>query len=213
MSRLLPASRPARILRLAAGILLAYHLLLALVVLARFGAWPNYFQVHPLLENLGLVLGGTPSWLDAIRIALQEPWLEFGYANPDYYGIAEWSYMILPSRLLLVALASLLLAWSLGRARACPARAYSPAALNLAGASLVGLGCASLTWVVCCAYPSWIVLLAILGLDSALALKLEPWGLGLVLAGIGLQLAVLYWQHKRAQRGRDVRGEPTFSTR
>jgi len=183
------ASRPVRVLLLTTGILLTYHLLLALVVLVRFQAWPNYFRVYPLLENLGLVLTGTPSWLDAFGIAIQEPWLEFGYANPDYYGIAEWSYMILPSRLLLVALASLLLAISWSRLKSCPAT-------SLAGASLVGIGSASLTWVVCCGYPSWIVLLSILGLDTAIALQLEPWGLGIVLTGVGLQLATLYWQRR-----------------
>lgn len=179
-----------RVIALTGSIVIAYHLLLALIVLVRFDAWPNYFRVYPLLHNLELVLTGTPSWLDALGIAIQEPWLEFGYANPDYYGIAEWSYMILPSRLLTVTFASLLLALSWSRIKSCPA-------VSLAGASLVGLGCASLTWVVCCAYPTWIVLLAILGLDTAVALQLEPWGLGIVLAGMGLQLGALYWQRRR----------------
>ena len=185
--------RAVRTLALAAGFLVGYHLLLALVVLLRFEAWPNYFHVHALAENFVLILRGTPSWIDAIGIAIQEPWLEFGYANPDYYGIAEWSYMILPSRLLMVVLASVLLAvaWQDTRQGSAP---YPARSLNLTGAMLLGLGCASLTWVVCCAYPSWIVLLAILGLDTALALRLEPLGLAFVLGGLGLQIGALYWQ-------------------
>src|SRR5690606_229542 len=64
--------RAVRTLALAAGFLVGYHLLLALVVLLRFEAWPNYFHVHALAENFVLILRGTPSWIDAIGIAIQE---------------------------------------------------------------------------------------------------------------------------------------------
>lgn len=183
------------------GFLLGYHALLALMVILRFDGMPNYFSYHEVMKNLGLIMEGTGNWNDRLSLFYQEPWLEFGYANPDYYGIAEWSYMIMPSRLILVALTALALGLSVALWRDARNRTGNQClAISSGGALMLGLGTASLTWVVCCATPSWVVLLAMLGMGTNLALALEPWGMALVLAGLVLQLLVVVYLARSAGR-------------
>ena len=57
---------------------------------------------------------------------------------------------------------------------------------------------ATVTWVVCCAGPTWVVVLAMLGLGSSLALTLQP--LGWLMAPIGLALVggAVYLEAQRA---------------
>ena len=77
------------------------------------------------------------------------------------------------------------------RDAACPGSAagraptYAAAAL---GSAFIGLTGATLTWVVCCATPSWVVALTMLGMSASLALWLSP--LGAVLKGLGLLMLV-----------------------
>ena len=183
------------------GFLLGYHALLALMVILRFDGMPNYFSYHDVVKNLGLIMEGTGHWGDRLRLFYQEPWLEFGYANPEYYGIAEWSFMIMPSRLILVALTALALGLSLVLWLDARNRTASQClAVGGGGALMLGLGTASLTWVVCCAYPSWVVLLAMLGMGTNLALSLEPWGAALVITGVVLQLSVVVYLARAASR-------------
>lgn len=203
---------PVRFFLVAFSFVLGYHLLLGAFVFLRFDAWPNYFTVHDFFGNIGLIFSGTPSWRDAARLLIQEPWLETGYANPDYYGLAEWSYLVMPSRVLVILLAGVLLAagWvqahnarvnlQSAEARACPKLKPAVAASGL-GALLLGIASASLTWVVCCAYPSWIVLLAMLGVSTALAIALEPLEAPLLLLGLGIQLFALWWLRRNLHPG------------
>ncbi len=176
------------------GFLLGYHALMALTVILRFDGLPNYFTHYDVVQNLGLIMEGTGNWSDRLNLFYEEPWLEFGYANPDYYGIAEWSYMIMPLRLILVSLTALALGLSVALWRDARNRTGNRClAVSGGGALMLGLGTASMTWIVCCATPSWVVLLAMLGLGVNLALALEPLGSALVLAGLVLQILVVVY--------------------
>jgi hypothetical protein len=55
---------------------------------------------------------------------------------------------------------------------------------------------ATLTWVVCCATPSWIVGLAMLGMSSSLALWLEPFGKIINVLGLILVVWIILLQLK-----------------
>ena len=82
------------------GFVSVYYLLILLATMVRFAEIPNYLTVHDVLHNYYLVLTGTPSLIDAIPIMFEEPWLETGYKNPLYYGVATWSYMLIPLKML-----------------------------------------------------------------------------------------------------------------
>lgn len=186
-----------RILRNAVLLVLAYYGLLLAGAMARFEALPDYVRLYPWAANIRGILAGTPSWRDALVIALDEPLFEIGRTLPDY-GISEWNLTIVPDKLAIIAAAALLLAvhWHLAR-RACRLGA---AALSGAGSVASALASATLGWTVCCATPSWVVILAMLGLWAPTAMAVEPYGLpitiaGLILLGAGVALQV------RANRG------------
>lgn len=180
-------------------IVATYPLLWVSAMVIRFGTWPNYLHVYDVLEAYRLTWSGTPSWTDAIAIAMYEPWLEVGYMSPQW-GISEWSYMLIPPKLLLVVLLAAALALILLlRKRAGMHVAADAGAAT--GTLLVGLAAASLFWVVCCANPTWVVALAMLGVDADLALTVEP--LGPFMSGGGLLLltgSLLYYLRRPVRR-------------
>ena len=61
------------------------------------------------------------------------------------------------------------------------------------GTVLVAMTNATMSWVVCCAAPSWVVGLAMLGLGVSTSLALETMGPALNLAGFGLLLAMVFF--------------------
>ena len=175
---------------------------LLLVTIIRFHEVPNYVEVYNIIQVYRQIFEGTPSMNDALRILIDEAWIEMGYKNPDYYGIATWSYMLIPPKMLVVAAMSVLVATFItlrvySRKQSCPlknqGRLYAAAGI---GSGLVGIGSATLTWVVCCATPSWVVGLAMLGLSSSLALTLEPFGKIINVLGMALILWIIFLQLK-----------------
>lgn len=184
------------------GLVAFYYAGLLLVTMIRFHEIPNYVEVYDIGQVYRQIFEGTPSWKDAFLISLDEAWIETGYKNPDYYGIATWSYMLIPPKMLMVLIMAALMATFLvlrnySRKLACPVK--NPGRLDAAagvGSGLVGLSSATLTWVVCCATPSWIVGLAMLGLSSSIALWLEPFGKLLSVAGIALVFWIIVLQLK-----------------
>lgn len=185
------------ILRNTVALVLAYYGLLLAGAMVRFEAVPDYVRLYPWAVNVRGILAGTPSWRDALAIALDEPLFETGRTLPDY-GISEWSLTIVPDKLAIVAAIALLLAihWHLARS-GCRLGA---AALSGAGSVASALASATLGWTVCCAAPSWVVILAMLGLWAPTAMAIEPYGLpitiaGLILLGAGIALQL------RANRG------------
>ncbi len=175
--------RPLAWLAIALGFGASYHVLLLGAMVARFGSWPNYVEVYDFVEGYRLTFAGTPSVRDALSIALTEPWVDIGYLSPQW-GIAEWSLMILPAKLALIVLSGLLLATFAVLALVSRGVACTTAAG--VGAGLVGMANATLFWVVCCATPTWVVALAMLGMSTSLALAIEPFGHVLTIGGLAL---------------------------
>ena len=184
------------------GFLILYYTGLLLLTMLRFGEIPNYVVFHPVFHVYGLVLSGTPSLLDAIPILLDEPWFETGYKNPAYYGVATWSFMLIPPKMLLVFFMGILLGIFTAtiihsKQQSCQIktdrRLFAAAGVS---STFISLTSATLTWVVCCATPSWSVALAMLGMSASLALWLEPLGNVLTVTALVLMVAVIYFQLK-----------------
>ena len=185
------------------GFVIVYYSGLLALTMIRFGEIPNYVVFHDVLHVYGLIFEGTPSLMDAAPILMAEPWFETGYKNPDYYGVATWSYMLIPPKMLLVLLMGGLLGIFIvlvmyGRSTSCQLksekRLFAAAGLS---STFISLTSATLTWVVCCATPSWVVALAMLGMSASLALWLEPLGDVLTFSGLLLMIWIIYYQLKQ----------------
>ena len=227
-------------------ILAGYTAVLGVTLGLRFQQWPNYFVLYPWWDNLQLILAGTPAWHDAWQLMLDEAWLELGFQNPDYYGIAEWSFALIPARLLGLVIAGGLFSTILLYYRELKYRNYC--ALNIPRLSarnleengddftdgdtgsctsdktdkqaaqyrdgmgksrgflltftggLIGLTSVTISWVVCCATPTWAVYLAILGLSTGLTLQIEPFGNALFIMAfcfLVVWVALIKWQLSR----------------
>jgi hypothetical protein len=183
-------------LAITIGFILAYYLAQFVVLELRFGHLPNYVTFYDYPANVARIVRHTPSVRDMVPIVLDEWLLEVGYMNYDFgHGIAEWSLAILPLKLLATTGLGAVIGFNLllwRRARTACSAAQRPVAAGVAGigAVLFGLTNISLTWVVCCATPSWVVGLTLLGFGSATSLSLEPYGVGLALAGVMLLAGV-----------------------
>jgi len=192
-------------LSITVGFVLIYYVAQLLVLELRFGHWPNYINFYDYPDNVGHIIRLTPSALDMISIIADEWLLEVGFMNYDFgHGVAEWSLAILPAKLLAVTLLGAVIGfdWLLWRRvrRVC-SPVQRPVALGAAGtgAVLFGITNISLTWVVCCATPSWVVSLTLLGLDSAVSLSLQPYGVWLALTGALLSAGVTLWLVRRGR--------------
>lgn len=190
------------LLLVSAGFVILYYSSLLLLTMIRFGEIPNYVVFHDVIGTYGLILSGTPSWIDAIPIMIDEPWFETGYKNPLYYGVATWSYMLIPPKVFLVFIMGLLLGLFTAlvlysKQEQCAVetdkKLYAVAGV---GSTFISLTSATLTWVVCCATPSWVVALAMLGMSASLALLLEPLGILLTISGLGLMVWIIIKQLK-----------------
>lgn len=188
------------VLGVCLGFTVSYYALLLVFTMVRFGEIPNYVEFHDVFHIYGLIWQGTPSVMDMLPIIKDEAWFETGYKNPNYYGVATWSYMLIPPKMLLVALFGLLLGLFLAlmvHARRCGCALRNPKQLYTGagvGSVLIALTSATLTWVVCCATPSWVVALAMLGMSVSLSLFLEPLGMVMSVAGIGVMLLIIWRQ-------------------
>ena len=176
------------------GFTVLYYTFLLLLTVIKFGQIPNYVVFHPIFHIYNEIIEGTPSWQDILMIAKDEAWLETGYKDPNYYGLATWSYMLIPPKMFIVILMGLLLGvftvlMQTSRKYGCSLKQgrklYATAGLST---TFVSLTSATLTWVVCCATPSWIVALTMLGMNTSLALILQPFGVVLMSAGLGLMV-------------------------
>ncbi|MGH8719021.1 MAG: hypothetical protein ACREV0_08800, partial [Burkholderiales bacterium] len=165
---------------LALGFIAGYHVVLLGLMVARFGHWPNFAKSYNVIEACRLIVAGTPSWGDAFSIMLDEPWFDIGYLSPQW-RIAEWSLMILPPQFALITLLGFLVATFVvlliaARRAPCPTTSHGLSTAAVLGAGLTGMTSATLFWVVCCATPTWVVALAMLGVSTSLALAVEPVG-------------------------------------
>lgn len=193
-------------------------MLAALVV--RFGDFPNYWTFYNWPENVIEIVRATPAVSDMVPIILDEWLLEVGFMNYDFgHGIAEWSMSVQPAKLVVVLFLGALLGTVLVLAKrdvAVCSRAASTGARTTAGlgAGMVAVTSLTMTWVVCCATPSWVVGLAMLGVGVSTALWLEwagPWlsfaGFALLI-GTGVVLARQQIQVGRESENNEKRSAP-----
>lgn len=192
------ASRFLPWITIVVGLTALYHLGLLVALIVRFGEWPNYLTFYNWPANVARIFASTPSWADAVAIARDEWLLEVGYINHKFgLGISEWSMTLVPLKIAQVVLLGILVATIsvLAARRACMCRGLAQrGALALSagtGALSVGLTATTTSWVVCCATPTWIVSLAMLGMSVSTAIWLEPIGPWLSLAGFAMLLGTV----------------------
>ncbi|MEO1306874.1 MAG: hypothetical protein AAFV38_02815, partial [Pseudomonadota bacterium] len=125
-------------------------------------------------------------------------------------GISEWSLNVIPSRLIVLFVlgATIALCLSLMKRDECSAGASNTVrATTGLGALLVAMTNATMSWVVCCATPSWVVGLAMLGLGVSTSLALETMGPLLSGTGFGLLFSlVLYLAWRKSRVPSDMKG-------
>jgi hypothetical protein len=185
-------ARRAGWLAISVGAVAVYYLGLLASLVLQFGNLPNYVTAYDWTGNVARIFTSTPSFSDAVQIAREEWLLEIGYLNTDFgLGISEWSLTLVPEKMLLILAMSMMLAsiWALNAVRGerCGlGEGGATVGATGLGAGLVALTGATMTWVVCCATPSWIVGLTMLGLGVATANWLEPVGVWLNIAGFAV---------------------------
>ncbi len=177
------------------AVTVVYYIVLLATAMIRFQDIPNYVNFYSWLDNVIVIFQSTPSFTDAIGIVSEEWWFEIGFMNYDFgMGISEWSLYLVPFGYLKLFIAIWLfiinLSWLRYQKKNCrikPSRKVQTT--SSIGAALIAASSISLSWVVCCSTPSWIVGLAILGLGVSTSLWLEP--LGIYLTGFGFLFLVL----------------------
>ncbi|MEL6169741.1 MAG: hypothetical protein AAFR35_13700 [Pseudomonadota bacterium] len=192
---------------------LLFQVMMMIALIVRFQDLPNYVTFYDWIGNVAWIIQSTPSWSDMVRIIWEEWLIEIGYMNYDFgSGISEWSLNVVPSRLLVLfvlgAMVSLCLA--LVRRDTCDTGASTTLrATTGLGAILVAMTNATMSWVVCCATPSWVVGLAMLGLGVSTSLALETMGPVLTFSGFGTLFAVIVFLAWRKSRPRtEPKGVP-----
>lgn len=190
-------------LAITLGFTLVYYLSLMAALIIKFGNFPNYAVAYNWPKNVWKIIQSTPSYSDMLPIIADEWLLEFGYMNYDFgKGISEWGLNIIPSKVLVLLILAALLATNyvlLVSNKKCnlPNKASSSGKVGTAGiaglgAFFVALTSATMSWVVCCATPSWIVGLSMMGMGVSLSLWLEPIGPFVTALGFSLLFISLY---------------------
>ncbi len=190
-------------LTVAATFFVGFHGLQLTMLFVRFEAWPNYMTVHDWPANVARIVRSTPAISDMIPIILDEWLVEIGSINYSFgRGIAEWSFVLIPGKAAVVLAIAALVATNLVLLRAawniCGVSAgLGSSVATGAGAFVAGAATITITWVVCCAAPTWVVGLAVMGVGVTTALALQPLGGWLSLIGLSALVAnatLLLWQ-------------------
>jgi hypothetical protein len=191
---------------------LFYAFLLALMVL-RFGELPNYVTPYNWIAGVSRIVASTGSLADMVPIILNEWLLEIGHMNYAYgHGVSEWSLLIIPHKFVLVTLIGALVGLNFaviadqqpsGSAIQQSLRTIRCGLMTSVGALCAGLIGVTLFWVVCHSSPSWVVSLAILGVEVSTSLALEPIGPAISMAGLAILILSL-WLTVRGRRRPDT---------
>lgn len=197
---------------------LLFQAFMMLALIVRFQALPNYVTFYDWFANVAWIIQSTPSVADMIAIIWEEWLIEIGKMNYDYgTGISEWSLNVVPSRLLVLTVLGALLSLcvALLRNETCAAKtATSLKATSGIGVLLVALTNATMSWVVCCATPSWVVGLAMLGLGVSTSLALETLGPLLSGLGFGILFALIFylaWRKSKSNGAASLEGKPVHA--
>jgi hypothetical protein len=190
-------------LALTLGLAALYYLGLTASATISTGHLPNYVTFYNWPANVLRIVRSTPAIADMPAIINDEWLVEFGALNYHYgHGIAEWSLELIPSHIAVALLLSALVATSillLRRSRAqCPVPERSAGAVVAgAGALCVATSNITMTWVACCATPTWVAGLSLIGIETSSAYALLPYGGALSLGGFAMLLATNYWLARR----------------
>jgi hypothetical protein len=178
------------------GFPMAFYLGLLGLLAVRFGHLPNYAFGFNWPKNVMHIVASTSSIADMVPIILNEWVLEIGYMNYDYgRGVSEWSLAIIPHKVAMVALIGGLVGFNFillceqeqaGTMLQQSLRSIRTGLMTALGALCASLTCITLYWVVCHSGPTWVVSLAILGIDVSTAYALEPIGPAVSLFGVAL---------------------------
>ena len=186
---------------------LSAQVFMMIALMVRFQDLPNYVEFYNWFGNVAWIIQSTPSWGDIAPIVAEEWLIEIGFMNYDYgMGISEWSLNIIPSRVMTLFVLGMMvgLCFTLSRSATCSLEERRKVtAATGAGTVLVAMTNATMSWVVCCAAPSWVVGLAMLGLGVNASLAIE--NLGSLFAGSGFAILAalalyLAWAKTRAPR-------------
>lgn len=189
-----------------------FQLLQLALLIIRFHAFPNYLVVHDWPANIARIVRMTPSVRDMIPIMFDEWLVEVGSINYSFgRGIAEWSFVLIPGKAVIVLGIAALVATNLVLLRAawktCGifVRLGSSVATG-AGALVGGAAVTTITWVLCCAAPTWVVGLAVMGVGVTTALALQPFGGSLLLLGLSTLVtsAILLLRQLSGRGSRDA---------
>ncbi len=170
------------LLAMTLGAVVVYYLAQIETVTVRLGHFPNYVTFYNYPANVWRIIRSTPAVADMLPLIGNEWLFETGYMNYDYgHGIAEWSLELIPTKLAMVLISAGLTAICvllLRRTRTiCRASTRGTAAAATGvGAFLAGATNVTMTWVSCCATPSWVVGLTLLGLGTETAYAILPYG-------------------------------------
>lgn len=193
-----------------------FQIFMMLALIVRFQALPNYVTFYDWIGNVSWIIQSTPSWSDITGIIWEEWLIEIGKMNYDYgTGISEWSLNVVPSRLIVLTLLGALMSWSftLMRHKNCALQNQtSLRATSGFGMVLVAMTNATMSWVVCCATPSWVVGLAMLGLGVSTSLALET--MGPLLSGLGfgtLLSLIVYLAWRQTKVAPTPKGKPAHA--
>ncbi len=181
-----------------------FQVLMLVALMVRFQAIPNYTTFYNWPSSVITIIQSTPSWMDVWPIIAEEWLIEIGYMNYDYgMGISEWSLNVVPYRMFVLMIMGILLALCLQlvKSDSCAIAGTDNKVVQSGGAFaalsggtlLVAMTNVTMSWVVCCATPSWVVGLAMLGLGVSTSLALESLGLGLSLGGFALLIFAVFY--------------------
>ena len=192
---------------------LVFQVFMMVALMVRFQAFPNYVTFYDWVGNVSWIIQSTPSWSDWLPIIWEEWLIEIGYMNYDYgMGLSEWSLNVVPSRLIVMFVLGAMVALCLALVRRDTCQAGTSTTLRATtgiGAILVAMTNATMSWVVCCATPTWVVGLAMLGLGVSTSLALETMGPILSGAGFGLLVAlILFLAWRKSRPDPEPTGEP-----
>jgi hypothetical protein len=178
-------------LGLSVAFALCYYLILMAALIIRFENFPNYLNAFDWRFNVQRIWVSTPSLLDTLSIIRDEWLFEIGFMNYAYgTGISEWSLFIAPAKVLTV-----LLLGAAVTANFLLLRATVAAGL---GTTFVSLASITMSWVVCCSTPTWVVGLAMMGLGVSTSLWLEPIGIWVNTLGYVFLLVAMFIAASRA---------------
>ena len=186
-------------LAMTLGITAIYHAIMLVSASLSTGHWPNYIRFYDWPANVLRIIHATPSVADMLPIINDEWLIETGAINYHYgNGIAEWSLAVIPSHVLVTLLLSALVATSILLIKR--SREFCPLAERGAGATATGMGALfvgtaniTMTWVACCATPSWVVGLSLLGIETSSAYALLPYGNAMVAGGFAVLALSTWW--------------------